>query len=184
MKKLLITIALAALLSAPASAVGFGVGAGYVLGLPMGDFADGSELSVIGFGGKLMVGVMPNLDVEIGVNYHVKFPVKDATDDDYSTVMPIKIGVAYKLPVGPVVIAPGGGGAYTMFTPHDVNGSGDTESDFGFYVNAAIKYPITPEMYFSAAPGLLYVMSEDDADANSFNTMIIEFPIGIEYWFM
>jgi hypothetical protein len=184
MKKLLVTLALAALLSAPASAVGVGAGAGYVLGMPMGDFADDAELSVIGFGGKFMVGVIPNLDIEVGVNYHVKFPVKDATDDDYVTIMPIKFGVAYKLPVGPVVIAPFGGGAYTMFTPHDANGSGDTESDFGFYVGAALKYPLTPMLNVYLSPDFLYVMSEDDADANSYNTMIIEFPIGIEYWFM
>ncbi len=59
MKKLLTTIALAALLSAPASAVGVGAAGGYALGMPMGDFADTSELSVIGFGGKVMVGVIP-----------------------------------------------------------------------------------------------------------------------------
>jgi hypothetical protein len=71
-----------------------------------------------------------------------------------------------------------------MATPHTAAGSGDTESDFGFYFGAALKYPITPEMNFYLAPDMLYILTEDEDVADSSNTMIIEIPVGIEYWFM
>ncbi len=192
MKKLLTTLAVAAMLSAPASAISVGAGGGYALGLPIGDFGDAAELSFIGFGGKFMVGVMPNLDIEVGVNYHMKFKAKfegtepTNADDYYTTLMPIKFGIAYKLPVGPVVIAPCGGGAYVMATPHvpDNMPEPDSDNNIGFYFGAAIKYPITPMLNFYVAPDFLYVMSEDEEVAGSYNAMAIELPIGIEYWFM
>lgn len=201
MKKLLTTIALAALLSAPASAVGFGAGGGYVLGLPMGDFADSSEMNVIGFGGKALICVMPNLNIEVGANYHMKFPVnwdelgitEPANGDDYYTTLILpKLGVGYDLPAGPMIISPHAGGCYGLFSYSVPEGT--TEPDgvnkLGFYGGLTVKYPVMPEMNITVGFDFNYILKvvEDDEATTtvdeSMDAMLIEIPIGIEYWFM
>ncbi|HUU57364.1 MAG TPA: hypothetical protein VMW93_08485, partial [bacterium] len=66
---------LTALGLAAASAYGVGVGAGgfYALSMPMGDVADNYDMGIIGFGGKVMIGVLPYLNVDVGFGYHMKY---------------------------------------------------------------------------------------------------------------
>jgi hypothetical protein len=135
MKKL---IGLAALLTA-AAAYGVGVGAGgfYALSLPMGDVADNYDMNIIGFGGKVMVGVMPYLNVDVGFGYHMKYkgkwegiskgivaPSESPTppeypepadlDDYYLTTIPITFGVSYPMAFDSMGVYFGGGGAFVM----------------------------------------------------------------------
>jgi hypothetical protein len=200
MKKLLTTFALVAALSAPAAAVSVGAGAGYVLGMPMGDFADGSKMSIIGFGGKVLIGVIPQLNIEVGANYHVKFPVNwdevpggEPTngDDYYTTLILPKFGVGYDLPVGPVVISPHAGGCYGMFSSKVPEGvtEPDSVNKLGFYGGLALKYPVTPEMNIAFGFDFDYILEvvedvEGTPADESMDAMLIEIPVGIEYWFM
>ncbi len=200
MKKLLTTLALVAMMSAPAAALGVGAGGGYVLGLPMGDFADASKMNVIGFGGKVLIGVMPQLNIEVGANYHMKFPVnwdevpggEPANGDDfYTTIILPKFGVGYDLPVGPVIISPHGGGAFAMFSYSVPEGATEPESvnKPGFYVGLAVKYPVTPVMNVTFGFDFDYILKvvedvEGTTEDESMDAMLIEIPIGIEYWFM
>lgn len=130
----LVVLALAA-----ASAYGIGMGAGgfYALSMPMGDVADNYDMGIIGFGGKVMVGVMPMLNVDVGFGYHMKYkgnwdgisktviPPPDAPessgfpepadiDDYYLTTIPITFGVSYPMSFGKMGVYFGGGGAFVM----------------------------------------------------------------------
>ncbi len=201
MKKLLTTLALVAAISAPASAVSVGAGGGYVLGMPMGDFADGAKMSIIGFGGKVLIGVIPQLNIEVGANYHVKFPTnwddfpggEPANGDDYYTTLILpKFGVGYDLPVSPMVISPHAGGCFGMFSYKVSTGvpEPDGVNKLGFYGGLTVKYPVTPEMNVTFGFDFDYIMKvvEDDETTTtvdeSMDAMLIEIPIGIEYWFM
>lgn len=125
---------------AAASAYGIGVGAGgfYALSLPMGDIADDYGMGIIGFGGKVMVGVMPYLNVDVGFGYHMKYkgkweglresidppvpgPVRPEDllepadiDDYYLTTIPITFGVSYPMSFGAMGVYVGGGGVFVM----------------------------------------------------------------------
>jgi hypothetical protein len=133
---------LAVLGLAAASAYGVGMGAGgfYALSLPMGDVADNYDMNIIGFGGKVMVGVMPYLNVDVGFGYHMKYkgkwegisagivapsegagggaaqtyPEPADIDDYYMTTIPITFGVSYPMTFGAMGVYFGGGGAFVM----------------------------------------------------------------------
>ena len=127
---------LVALCVAAASAYGVGVGVGgfYALSMPMGDVADNYDMSIIGFGGKVMIGVMPMLNVDVGFGYHMKYkgkweglskaipagsglgaPVEPTDIDDYYlTTIPITFGVSYPMKFDSMGIYFGGGGAFVM----------------------------------------------------------------------
>jgi opacity protein-like surface antigen len=127
---------LAALCVAAASAYGVGVGVGgfYALSMPMGDVADNYDMSIIGFGGKVMIGVMPMLNVDVGFGYHMKYkgkweglskaipvgsglgaPVEPTDIDDYYlTTIPITFGVSYPISFDSMGVYFGGGGAFVM----------------------------------------------------------------------
>jgi opacity protein-like surface antigen len=123
---------------AAASAYGIGMGAGgfYALSLPMGDIADSYDMNIIGFGGKVMIGVMPYLNVDVGFGYHMKYkgkwegiskaipvgpgvtPPAEPTDIDdyYLTTIPITFGVSYPMTFDSMGVYFGGGGAFVMET--------------------------------------------------------------------
>ncbi len=129
-------LALLGLMAAAAYGIGMGAGGFYALSLPMGDIADNYDMNIIGFGGKVMIGVMPYLNVDVGFGYHMKYkgkwegivkdiptgpglPVpKEPTDiDDYFlTTIPITFGVSYPLTFDSMGVYFGGGGAFVMET--------------------------------------------------------------------
>jgi opacity protein-like surface antigen len=125
---------------AAASAYGVGVGVGgfYALSLPMGDVADSYDMCMMGFGAKMMLGVMPYLNVDVGFGYHMKYkgkweglresivpPVPGPVgpeeltepadiDDYYLTTIPITFGVSYPMTFDSMGVYFGGGGAFVM----------------------------------------------------------------------
>ena len=132
---------LTALCLAAASAYGVGVGAGgfYALSMPMGDVADNYDMGIIGFGGKVMIGVLPYLNVDVGFGYHMKYkgnwdgiskgivppaeqpvtptyPDPGDIDDYYLTTIPITFGVSYPMSFDSMGVYFGGGGAFVMET--------------------------------------------------------------------
>ncbi len=136
MRKVMVLVALGL---AAASAYGIGVGAGgfYALSLPMGDIADSYDMNIIGFGGKVMIGVMPYLNVDVGFGYHMKYKGKwegiskaipaggqgitspaepSDIDDYYLTTIPITFGVSYPMAFDSMGVYFGGGGAFVMET--------------------------------------------------------------------
>jgi hypothetical protein len=205
---------LAALALAAASAYGIGLGAGgfYALSMPMGDVADSYDMGIIGFGGKVMIGVMPYLNVDVGFGYHMKYKaVWDTTvgteptdiDDYYMTTIPITFGVSYPMKFDSMGVYFGGGGAFVMETfkvgdtwtatppagfgmeaPEDV-------SKPGFYVGGGFQYYFTDAFALDVNPRWMMVLDavEDDdtttdVDESTSNSMFIDFLIGVDYYFM
>ena len=71
------------------------------------------------FGGKFILGVLPAVDVEAGVAYHLGHPVKDWKDNPYleqpkSTLIPITVGANYKFGLGDAGLYAGGGFGYYL----------------------------------------------------------------------
>jgi opacity protein-like surface antigen len=195
---------IAALGLAAASAYGVGVGAGgfYALSLPMGDLADSVDMSIIGFGGKVMIGVMPMLNVDVGFGYHMKYPqvwTSDAPepsdiDDYYMTTIPITFGVSYPMKFDSMGVYFGGGGAFVMesFSVGETWIGEDPESKNkpGFYVGGGLQYFFTDAFALDVNPRWMMVLDADDddpetpVDESTTNSMFIDFLIGVDYYFM
>jgi hypothetical protein len=128
MKKL---ASLAILLTAAAAyGVGFGFGGFGGIALPMGSMAaeddeqseavDGGNLGMSPkFGGKVLIGVMPALDVEVAFAYHLNHKQKTweemaGIDEPKTTLIPITFGANYKLMFDSMGVYFGGGGGFYM----------------------------------------------------------------------
>jgi hypothetical protein len=112
------------------AAYGIGLGAGGFAGiaLPLGDMAGSEEgqgnldLSPK-LGGKVLIGVLPALDVEVAFAYHLNHPQKDwdwesswGIEEPETTVIPITFGANYKLMFGNAGAYFGAGGGYYMIS--------------------------------------------------------------------
>ncbi len=115
-------------------AVNVGVGVFGGAALPTGDMATwensigelgenpltGSDLGLSPkFGAKVIVGVLPALDVEAAAAYHLGHPVKDWKDNPFleepkSTLIPITLGANYKIKFANVGVYAGAGFGYYL----------------------------------------------------------------------
>jgi hypothetical protein len=174
MRRWTILIALG-LVAASAYGVGMGAGGFYALSMPMGDIADAYDMCMMGFGGKVMIGVMPMLNVDVGFGYHMKYKAKfegtapDDADDYYLTTIPITFGVSYPINFGAM----------------------------GVYVGGGFKYGFTDKLALDVNPRWMMVLDKEDADEGAetpgfdqeeedggSNSMFIDFLIGVDYYFM
>jgi opacity protein-like surface antigen len=188
---------LVALAMAATSAYGIGLGAGgfYALSMPMGDVADLYKMNIIGFGGKVMVGVMPMLNVDVGFGYHMKYKNNQelvipsegpggaalAYDDEnwYLTTIPITFGASYPMSFGNMGVYFGGGGAFVMETAHyevldatsaTLTTESESESKPGFYAGGGFKYYITDKLALDVNPRWMMVLDAKEAAADDPNT--------------
>jgi hypothetical protein len=201
-----------AALFAVGTAYGVGLGAGgfYAVSMPMGDVADNYEMGGSGFGGKVMIGVMPYLNVDVGLGYHMKYKQKwDDTvgteptdiDDYYLTTIPITFGVSYPMTFDAMGVYFGGGGAFVMqrfnvgdsWTAAPPEGFGKTQpADVdkpGFYVGTGWNYFFTEKIALDVNLRWMMVLDSEEADEaqgteETSNSMFIDFLIGVDYYFM
>jgi predicted nucleic acid-binding Zn ribbon protein len=205
-----------------ASAYGIGLGAGGFGGiaLPMGDMAaeddettedwDGGNLGMSPkFGGKVLIGVMPALDIEVAFAYHLNHKQKDweaveGVDEPKTTIIPITFGANYKLMFDAMGVYFGGGGGFYM---EKMKESGEI---FGipFEAEASIN---KPGIYFGGGfmysfgklaldvnPRFNYVMNSGDVDIDltiggetetvtvnkAYKDMFVDVLFGVDYFFM
>lgn len=168
-----IAVALAA-----GTAYGIGVGAGGFAGvaLPVGDMAEDLKMSPE-FGGKLLIGPIPALDIEVAFGYHLNHPNKEnaevGTKEPETTVIPITAGARYKFSVDPkaAYYVCGGAGYYRMnrgvvtylsFLPDPVNYGGEvTLNKPGLYFGGGFLYSFG-NFALDVNPRFNYVMNTGD----------------------
>lgn len=205
---------LAALGLAAASAYGVGVGAGGFGGiaLPMGDMAseDGSNLGMSPkFGGKVLIGVLPPLDVEVAFGYHLGHKQNDweaieGIDEPKTTIIPITFGANYKLMFGNMGAYFGGGGGFYMQTWQfageilTVPFSAELKMNKpGIYVGGGFLYSFG-KMAIDVSPRFNYIMNSGDYDLDvtvqgqtvpitvnkDYKDMYVDVLFGVDYFFM
>ncbi|MEE9456338.1 MAG: hypothetical protein V3W11_04205, partial [bacterium] len=162
MRKLTVLLALG-LVATAAYGISFGFGGFGGIALPMGDMAaeddeateawEGSNLGMSPkFGGKVLIGVMPALDVEVAFAYHLNHKQKnweaiEGVDEPKTTIIPITFGANYKLMFDSMGVYFGGGGGFYM------QKMGDT----GVFLGVPFSYDLEmnkPGIYFGG--GFLY----------------------------
>jgi len=212
MRKLVILLALAT-----ASAYGIGMGAGVFGGvaLPMGDMAakeDGSDLGMSPeFGGKVLIGVLPALDVDIAFGYHLGHKMKDwediaGVDEPKVTIIPITVGADYKFMFGESMGAYVGGGAGYYMEKFKIGGeifdvtytaTFDINKP-GIYVGGGFVYKFG-KFAVDVNPRFNYIMNSGDYDVTvefadgetqtgtetkDWKDMYVDVRFGVDYFFM
>ena len=207
---------------AAATAYGIGLGAGGFGGiaLPMGDMAaeddaategwDGGDLGMSPkFGGKVLIGVLPALDVEVAFAYHLNHKQKnweevEGLDEPTTTIIPITFGANYKLMFGSVGVYFGGGGGFYM---EKMKESGEilgipfeAEASInkpGIYVGGGFMYSFG-KLALDVSPRFNYIMNSGDVDidftaegqtetvtvAKDYKDMYVDVLFGVDYFFM
>ena len=193
--------ALTAILAAGAAwGLGFGAGGFGGVALPTGEMASDYVLyyqytpsgGSVGFdggnmkagaklGGRVFLGLLPNLEVEAAFAYHFNHAQKDwdvpAFDEPKYRIMPLTAGANYVLHSGPVALyASGGAGFYlakgtltgTFRVPPfgDVEFSGDLIANKpGFYVGGGFRYYFG-RFALDAGPRFNYVPNDGTYDVD------------------
>ncbi len=203
-----------------ASAYGIGVGAGGFGGiaLPMGSMAseddatteewDGGELGMSPkFGGKVLIGVIPALDVEVAFAYHLKHEEKDVEEGAEpvtAKIIPITFGANYKMMFDAMGVYFGGGAGFYM---EKWEQSGDLmgvpvtiEASInkpGIYFGGGFMYSFG-KLALDVNPRFNYVMNSGDVDFDvtvggetetitvkkDFSDMFVDVLFGVDYFFM
>jgi opacity protein-like surface antigen len=205
------TVITALVVAGSAYGVGLGAGGFYALSIPMGDRADAYDMCFLGFGGKVTIGVMPYLNVDVGLGYHMKYKQKwDETvgaeptdvDDYYMETNPLTFGVSYPMTFDAMGVYFGGGGAYVMqrfnvgdsWTAAPPEGFGKTQpvdrDKLGFYAGGGFKYFFTEKIAVDVNPRWVMVLDAKDddpateGDESTSNSMYVDFLIGVDYTFI
>jgi len=222
MRKLTVLAALG-LVAATAYGVGFGFGGFGGIALPMGDMAaeddmateawDGGDLAMSPkFGGKVLIGILPALDVEVAFAYHLNHKQKnweevEGIDEPTTTIIPITFGANYKLMFGDMGVYFGGGGGFYMMK---MSGTGvlpiipavTYEYDLkankpGVYVGGGFMYSFG-KLALDVSPRFNYVMNSGDYDLDvtaegytgsiavtkDYKDMFVDVLFGVDYFFM
>jgi hypothetical protein len=183
MRKLIAVAALAAVTSA--SAIGVGMSGHYNIGMPLGDFADGYDMSIMGFQADVEIAVHPFINVVAAFGYQVFKPsAEGALDDDKFTLIPITFGIEYPAVFGSIAFYPGGGMSYNMYKATVLGVEGDSESKIGIWFGGNFYYMVNANLGIGAGAQFHYILTKDDEIEGSTNTMWLHIPIGIKYWFM
>lgn len=146
MRKLTLFLALG-LAATSAYGIGFGVGVTGGYSLSLEDEGGGA-----GFvGGKVLVGVMHELDVEIDLFY----VICDPSD------LLAYFGARHGFPVGPLTAFVNGGGSYPVFQEEGtVQGHNvEREADFGIWVGGGVEYPFNDTFAIDLNPRFNYVFA-------------------------
>ena len=181
MRKLIVATALLAVTSA--SAIGVGISGHYNIGMPLGDFADGYKMSIMGFQGDVEIAVHPFINVVAAFGYQVFKPSAEGAPDDWkSTIIPITFGIEYPAVFGNIAFYPGGGASYNLMKTTALTEV--SENKLGFWFGANFYYMVNPNLGVGAGAQFHYILTKDDAVEGSTNTIWLHIPLGIKYWFM
>jgi hypothetical protein len=181
MRKLIAVAALAAVTSA--SAIGVGISGHYNIGMPLGDFADGYKMSIMGFQGDVEIAVHPFINVVAAFGYQQFKPKDEIVGIDKSTIIPICFGIEYPAVFGSIAFYPGGGMSYNMMKTTGPNVD-MSDNKIGIWFGGNFYYMINARMGFGAGAVFHYILTKDDEVEGSTNTMWLHIPVGIKYWFM
>jgi hypothetical protein len=217
MRKWTVLLALG-LFAASAYSIGLGAGGFGGIALPMGSMAseddettedwDGFDLGMSPkFGGKVLIGVIPALDVEVAFAYHLKHEEKnpDEGSDPYTVkIIPITFGANYKLMFDAMGVYFGGGGGFYM---EKMEWSGDlmgiplemtaTINKPGIYFGGGFMYSFG-KLALDVNPRFNYVMNSGDVDVEitaggetmtdtvkkDFSDTFVDVLFGVDYFFM
>jgi hypothetical protein len=130
--------------AAPASAFMWGASVGGGFGTPVGDYGEFAGASAV-LDGRAIFCVTPSLNVTAGTAYRLGHKAKDfagAEDAEYK-VIPVLVGVNYRLEYLPLMPYFGGGGAVALCqaTVPMENGTEDLEATrLGAYVEGGTEY--------------------------------------------
>ncbi len=213
--------ALAILLTAAtAYGVGFGFGGFGGIALPMGSMAaeddeqsealEGGDLGMSPkFGGKVLIGVMPALDVEVAFAYHLNHKQKnwetiEGIGEPKTTLIPITFGANYKLMFDGMGVYFGGGGGFYMEKVQDTVAFLAAPVLFelsmnkpGFYVGGGFLYSFG-NLALDVNPRFNYIMNSGDYDVDltvdgetisfpitkDYKDMYVDVLFGVNYYFM
>jgi opacity protein-like surface antigen len=205
-----LVISLIGLAAASAYAVGLGAGGFYMVSTTNGWF----DPSFLGGGGKVCVGVLPALSVDVGFGYNMKYkeespyflhPVPAGTDLNnwYMTTIPITFGASYKFDLGKVKPYVGAGGVFAMRKRHyELVVGPETPNPViepktisvnkpGYYVGGGVMYGLTDNLFLDANPRFWMLMYNEEEDADvppsisyEGNSVFFDFLAGVNYYFM
>ncbi|MEE8640478.1 MAG: hypothetical protein V3T41_08715 [bacterium] len=219
MRKWTVLVALG-LVAAAAYGVGFGFGGFGGIALPMGDMAaeddeqsdalEGGDLGMSPkFGGKVLIGVMPALDVEVAFAYHLNHKQNNweetaGIDEPKTTLIPITFGANYKLMFDSMGVYFGGGGGFYMEKVQDTGEFMGVPFSFevsankpGIYVGGGFLYSFG-KLALDVSPRFNYVMNSGDYDVDvtvegqsisvpitkDYKDMYVDVLFGANYYFM
>jgi hypothetical protein len=206
---------------AAAYGVGFGFGGFGGIALPMGDMAaeddeqtedalEGSDLGMSPkFGGKVLIGVMPALDVEVAFAYHLSHKQKNwetvpGIDEPKTTLIPITFGANYKLMFDSMGVYFGGGGGFYMEKVQDTGEFRGVPFSFevsankpGIYFGGGFLYSFG-SLALDVSPRFNYVMNSGDYDVDvtvagqtqsfpvtkDYKDMYVDVLVGLNYYFI
>jgi opacity protein-like surface antigen len=193
MKKLCLLLIPALMVAAPAfgqmeagmSMMSVGAGAGYAL--PLGDFSDWYDGSlIVGLNGCYMFTDM--YGVEVGVDW-AKFPVNSDFEDliglgdlDINAqYIPVTLDFLAAFPAGSMSPYVKGGVGYYFGKPvgDDVADDADSENDFGINAGGGVKIPFGATTMFDIGLTYHYILTEDSDVEGSFNTSFLGLKAGI-----
>ena len=166
------------------------------------------------FGGKVLIGVMPALDVEVAFAYHLNHKQKnweevEGVDEPTTTIIPITFGANYKLMFGSMGVYFGGGGGFYMMSMSSamtieipplppVTGEFDLSMNKpGIYVGGGFMYSFG-KLALDVSPRFNYVMNDGDYDVDvtvngetftgkiekDYKDMYVDVLFGVDYFFM
>lgn len=217
MRKLTVLTALG-LVAAAAYGVGFGFGGFGGVAIPMGDMAseptngawDGGNLTMSPkFGGKVLIGFIPELDVEVAFAYHVNHKQKnwediEGLDEPKTTIIPITFGANYKLMFDSMGVYFGGGGGFYMEKWQDTGEYQSVPYSFelkinkpGIYFGGGFLYSFG-NLALDISPRFNYIMNDGDYDLDvtvegttqsitinkDYKDMYVDVLFGVDYFFM
>ncbi len=208
------------LTAATAYGVGFGFGGFGGIALPMGSMAaeddeqsealEGGDLGMSPkFGGKVLIGVMPALDVEVAFAYHLNHKQKnweliEGIDAPKTTLIPITFGANYKLMFDGMGVYFGGGGGFYMEKVQDTGELEGVPYSFevsankpGIYVGGGFMYSFG-KLALDVSPRFNYVMNSGDYSVDvtvagqtqsfpvtkDFKDTYLDVLVGVNYYFM
>jgi hypothetical protein len=213
-------LTLLGLVAASAYGIGMGFGGFGGIALPMGDMAaeddemaegwQGGDLGMSPkFGGKVLIGVMPMLDVEVAFAYHLNHKMKnweeeEGIDEPKTTIIPITFGANYKLMFDSMGVYFGGGAGFYMEKmtqsgtilgiPYEAEASINKP---GIYFGGGFMYSFG-KLALDVNPRFNYVMNSGDVEVDmtaegetetvtvtkDYKDMYVDVLFGVDYFFM
>jgi len=176
MGKLIAVAALAAVTSA--SAIGVGISVHYNIGIPVGDFADTSKISVVGTLVDIEFRLHPFINVVGAFGYQQFKPKDEIVGIDKTTIIPIQFGVEYPAEFDKFAFYPGGGMSYNLIKTTIPGGDSDSENKIGAWFGGNFYYFVTPRILFGPSFHYHVIFTEP------VRLGWIHIDFGVKYWFM
>jgi len=182
----LLTVAMIGLFGNAFAKIGLNIHGGWNFLMPMGDYADGSKFSFLGFGGGATINITPMIGIDTDFVYQLDIPTKtDPAPDGYKhTMMYLNFGARINLITGGsfVPFAGGGMGYYMAKVTPSTGVASVSDNNIGIYFGGGIDYFFTPKIGLDTGVKFHYVLSSDDTVTPALtNTLFLTFGVGIAF---